>query len=294
MIVPCSTKTNPSAVGAAPVESSDELKAIKAKIMAASKPSMFMDDAVRLEMQKAQVAEATASLAATKKARRRSPGAKLDGGGLQPTAPGSGHDEDPFIKMWDSLCAEGEEINKIHVANLTAKTGIIPIPPIYGSALGDLRVRARYRFWPARKAAQPLLAVSARMHLAVSKAATTSNERVHAPASRINCKLRARMLPDTLSRLTMGHFWVVEEAESLSRDISLFEDGTDFDVYAVDEMINFDVCDLDVNLRAPAMACVHDGVAAAHGIGNAGAGRASVAAAAAAAMDPSAVVVVND
>ena len=59
-------------------------------------------------------------------------------------------------------------------------------------------------------------------------------------------------------------------------------------------MINFDVCDLDVNLRAPAMACVHDGVAAAHGIGNAGAGRASVAAAAAAAMDPSAVVVVND
>ena len=78
-------------------------------------------------------------------------------------------------------------------------------PMLFGAPF-ELNNRARYRHWPSVKEQMPLHYFCACMILAGTKRATATNERVHSPASRINSKLRSRLKPSTVERLTLAYF----------------------------------------------------------------------------------------
>jgi len=138
----------------------------------------------------------------------------------------------------------------------------------------------------ARHRALPLLArtqvcaatsVPSSPHLAGGRASTASNERVHSPSTRINSKLRARMLPDTLERLTMAYFYINIEVQQLTARVkNRFDD--DFDVAEVDALINSDIDPADAEYAFAAAAPAAAAGAAAGG--HAAAAAAATAAAA--------------
>jgi uncharacterized protein (DUF1778 family) len=108
-----------------------------------------------------------------------------------------------------------------------------PLAPM----LGAPRCPARYAFWPSKKDDWPLLYFCAEIILADCKLATATNERMHSPATRINSRLRARMKPDSVERLTMAYFYLRKAANELAEKVPLDANGVDFSEVALAKVL---------------------------------------------------------
>ena len=71
---------------------------------------------------------------------------------------------------------------------------------------------ARYKLWPSKQDATPVLLRGGGPR-AGNSAATTFNERLHTPAQRIAIKLCAGLKPLSVEQLTLAHFYLREEAK---------------------------------------------------------------------------------
>jgi hypothetical protein len=108
-----------------------------------------------------------------------------------------------------------------------------PLAPM----LGAPRCPARYAFWPSKKDDWPLLYFCAEIILAGCKLATAANERMHSPATRINSRLRARMKPDSVERLTMAYFYLRKAANELAEKVPVDANGVDFSEVALAKVL---------------------------------------------------------
>ena len=87
--------------------------------------------------------------------------------------------------------------------------GGAPFTAPYGSSLGP-KVRTRYEFWPSKRKVWPLLFYCVCQLLAGTKASSCSNERLHSVSGRICSKLRNKLKPDNVEKLTLAYYYVRE------------------------------------------------------------------------------------
>jgi len=93
---------------------------------------------------------------------------------------------------------------------------------IYGDPLEE-GTALRYRFWPERMAAQPLLYYCAERLLGTGAASTCFVERRHSSAGYIMSKLRARLKPSTAENLTLAYYMLREQAKAEAAGIEVMD-----------------------------------------------------------------------
>lgn len=136
---------------------------------------------------------------------------------------GGGGDGDPFLQLQLALTAELAALEKDHVTparkeanqqKAAALAGGKAYAPRYGHPLSE-GTKARYELWPSMEKNFPLLYFCAEALLAGSANSTAYNERMHSPAGLIYSKLRSRLLPDNVERLTLSLIYVKKRVKDM-------------------------------------------------------------------------------
>lgn len=136
---------------------------------------------------------------------------------------GGGGDGDPFLQLRLALLAELAALERDHVTparkealqqKAAALAGGKPYAPRYGHPLSE-GTKARYELWPSMERTFPLLYFCAEALLAGSANSTAYNERMHSPAGLIYSKLRSRLLPDNVERLTLSLIYVKKRVKDM-------------------------------------------------------------------------------
>ena len=136
---------------------------------------------------------------------------------------GGGGDGDPFLQLRLALLAELAALERDYVTparkealqqKAAALAGGKPYAPRYGHPLSE-GTKARYELWPSMERTFPLLYFCAEALLAGSANSTAYNERMHSPAGLIYSKLRSRLLPDNVERLTLSLIYVKKRVKEM-------------------------------------------------------------------------------
>ena len=137
---------------------------------------------------------------------------------------GGGGDGDPFLQLRLALLAELAALERDHVTparkealqqnGAAALAGGKPYAPRYGHPLSE-GTKARYELGPSMERTFPLLYFCAEALLAGSANSTAYNERMHSPAGLIYSKLRSRLLPDNVERLTLSLIFVKKRVKDM-------------------------------------------------------------------------------
>ena len=162
-------------------------------------------------------------------------GRRVPGG---PAPPDAADADGPFQPLYNKFYAEWDALYTFHKEN---KDALAKGPGKFGEPLAPMlgapRCPARYAFWPSKKDDWPLLYFCAEIILAGCKLATAANERMHSPATRINSRLRARMKPDSVERLTMAYFYLLKAANELAEKVPVDANGVDFSEVALAKVL---------------------------------------------------------